>query len=251
MFKNLRSALLSGCIGILLSFQTVNSGKAQSLYVDGFEGQNINSFWKPVTISGFISLSSEQVHSGNQSVKFTSTNTGLDKWIHLDHMFDTPVYGRTSVWAYDSGADRISSNYIYFQVWNSHSANDVLALGTYDYDLGPGQNGSVYYYQPDGQHSLPTAIDRTGGWHEWVIDSQPDGVSLLADGTKVYSSPHGQPFDTVNLFLFGPSWRPAWETYFDDFSVTYHSASVPEPGALALLLGTAFTGMGLSLRRKR
>lgn len=56
---------------------------------------------------------------------------------------------------------------------------------------------------------------------------------MSVDGNIAYTGPGGVPFDNVALAMGGPNWRPAWVTYFDDFS--FNGSPVPEPSALALL----------------
>src|SRR5262249_29465268 len=67
-------------------------------FSDSFEGTHLDPFWSPSIASGSINLTSDQSYSGKQSVQFSSTKTDNNKYILLNHTFQTPVYGRFSVW---------------------------------------------------------------------------------------------------------------------------------------------------------
>lgn len=215
-------------------------------YSDGFEAPSFNSFWTPSFTSGTGFPSGAQVHSGNQAVQFNSVNTfGVNKNVYLTHTFAAPVYGRTSVWVYDTGADTFSSNYLTLALNNSQT-NQARGILGYDYDLGPGQNGSTYYLNTPGE--FETAIDRTRAWHEFVIDTTPDSTRFFIDGQLVFTQPSGYSFDQIRIGMFGPDWRPAWTGYFDDFSFTEHEAvATPEPVSVvvfgAVLLGVGAVGV--------
>ena len=216
-------------------------------FTDGFEGATLNPFWTVSTSNGSITFpSTTQVHSGSQSVRFNTTGVGQDKSATLSHSFGAGIYGTFSVWMYDTGADQFSSNYIYLQL---DGLGDRAGLGTTDYDLGPGQNGSTYQYSPNYSTTLPTSIDRTLGWHNFRIETSPTLVRFSIDGTQVFQENQGLAVTSLGLYLFAPGFRPAWTAYFDDFSVQ-EANTVPEPSTLVLFGGTAL-GMLLSTRRRR
>src|SRR5262249_18334415 len=123
-----------------------------------------------------------------------------------------------SVWMYDTGADVWSSNYIGLSLGNTQDTSVRGQLFTFDYDLGPGQNGSTYYYNPNPSTTVSTGVDRTQGWHQFTIDVTPALATFYVDGVSVYSTTDSDPFDQVGLFMSGPSWRPAWTSCFDDFA---------------------------------
>src|SRR5260370_29037664 len=80
-------------------------------FVDGFEGPTLNPWWNGrVENSGHLTFpSTAHFHGGTQSLELDSTyNTG-QKDIRLQHFFDGPVFGRFSVWMYDTGAGIDSS----------------------------------------------------------------------------------------------------------------------------------------------
>ncbi len=194
---------------------------ARAAFVDTFEGATLNSFWSKSEQSGSVVFpGTTRAHDGSQCVELVSTNSASDKWIYLNHQFAGPTYGTMSIWVYDTGADISSGNYIQFNA--SRTNNTVAGLLTFDYDLGPGQGGSFYYYGVGGQ-SISTGIDRTQAWHLFTISALPGSLSMSVDGAVVYSSAGGQPFDKISLLLSGPYWRPAWKVQFDDFTF------VPDP----------------------
>lgn len=203
---------------------------ASAAFIDKFEAPTLDPFWTPHTESGAISLTTDQAHGGSQSLQLSSFDTGAAKWIWVEHTYAAPVYGTFSVWVDDTGADIGSSNYIQLQVSQAGTDN-VGAIGTQDYDLGPGNNGSNYYVNPmNDLVSINTGVDRTQGWHHFVISTTPIESTFQIDGVTVYTAA-GAPIDHVGLYMFGPAWRPAWVSYFDDFSAT---TSVPEPSSVYL-----------------
>ena len=196
---------------------------ANAQFSDNFEGTSLNPFWSTASQSGYVVCpSSTRAHSGGHSVELFTTNTALDKYVHIYHSFGASTYGTVSVWVYDTGADVSSANYISFQVLRASSR--VADIGTYDYDLGPGQGGSIYYYYATNAPTGASAIDRTQAWHHFTLSCLPQSLTIICDGTVVYTGPGGQPFDTVDMILSGPYWRPAWSVQFDDFQFT------PDPG---------------------
>lgn len=204
-----------GVVGVQLAHADV--------FTDGFEGSTLDPYWSTREESGSITLSSSgQVHSGTQAAQFNSTyNTG-EKDIRLIHDYGQPMYGRVSVWLYDTGADVSSSNYLKLYLFDSED-NSLGGLGTADFDLGPG-NGGEY------QAGLPgtpghTEPDRTQGWHLFEIEMLPDSATIWIDGTEVAAKSTGLSFQTLHLAMLGPTWRPAWVSYWDDFEADVVSAS--------------------------
>src|SRR5262249_22868521 len=118
-------------------------------------------------------------------------------------------------WFYDTGADVTSANYILMTAYLA--GQSVAAVGTYDYDLGSGQNGSTYHYWI-GSTDNATSVDRTQGWHQATAACLPRSLTISIDGNEIDSGPGGQQLDKVDLTLSGPSWRPARSAQFDDFS---------------------------------
>jgi hypothetical protein len=104
-----------------------------------------------------------------------------------------------------------------------YGPNNSAGLFTFDYDLGH-DNGGVYYLNPNSTDTVSTGVDRTPGWHQFIIDSSPGKMIFQVDGKTVYSTTNAVQVTQVSLLMFGPSWRPAWVSYFDDFSAVF---SVP------------------------
>ena len=231
------------------TFLLATARPASAGFIDGFESAALNPFWTQQAQSGFITLSGAQVHTGSQAVQFNLIDTGIDKSITLEHTFATPTYGSFSVWLYDTGADIGSSNYLTFTV-SAIGTHNFGAIGTEDYDLGTGQNGSTYELNPlNDQIRIVTGVDRTQGWHQFLIDTTPTQAVFQIDGTTVYTVP-GVPVDYVSLSMHGPWWRPAWTSYWDDFEFR-ESAAVPEPGSLSLaLIGFGVLITVVAARRK-
>src|SRR5262245_21703655 len=111
-------------------------------FVDGFEGPILDPFWTVAAYSGAVQFpSTANVHGGSQSVELGSNNSGGVKEITLSHSFGAPTFGRVSVWMYDTGADVASSNYIMLRVGSLDYPGQYFGISTWDYDLGPGNNG--------------------------------------------------------------------------------------------------------------
>jgi hypothetical protein len=190
-------------------------------FTDSFEGPTFDPFWSTTVQSGSISLSTAQAHTGAQSAQFSSTSTGVNKGLYLFHDFPTPTYGDMSVWIYDTGAGVSSSNYIYFQAYQTDGSS--VGIFTEDYGFrgnGPGY-GDQYNYQyihSSGDQLIPTGIERTLAWHQFEIVDTPQAFTLKVDGNTVYNGAGGAPINEVLLSTFGPSYDPAFTAYYDDFS---------------------------------
>lgn len=224
----------------VLAFALVAAGGAElanaAVFTDGFEDPTLDPYWSTLEESGWVALSSTgEVHGGNQAAQLNSTyNTG-HKNIWLIHDYGQPMYGRVSVWLYDTSADMSSSNYLEFHLLDSEG---VIAgtIGTPDNDF----QGRPYYagFGPAGH--VPTTFDMTQGWHLFEIEVGPDSATAWIDGTEVAAISTGVSFQTVWLGMFGPTWRPAWVSYWDDFAadVTPVSEAVPTVSEWGLIVMT-------------
>jgi len=191
---------------------------APAQYSDSFEGPLNGDFWSTYLRSGYIVCPSKtRAHSGINSMEFVTSDTGLDKSVDVYHEFPAPTYGTVSVWVYDTAADNWSGNGLSLSTWSGGQRGP--SIGTADYDLGPGGNGSTYLYSLGGD-TYASAIDRTQAWHLWSISFLPNSLTIKIDNSIVSSGPGGQQLGAVQLGLGGPSWRPAWSAQFDDFSFT-------------------------------
>ena len=214
--KTARTSNREKAASVKLNLEALEGRTLLSGFVDNFEAPTLNSFWNVShTQAGSITFpSTAQAHSGRQSVQFNSTQAN-DKSIQLGHTFASPVFGQFSVWIYDNGAHQASSNYISLYCYNTHLGAHAGIL-TFDYDLGPSNGGS--YYVDTKPNVVNTGVVRSTGWHQFTIDTAPGLVKYSIDGGQVYSQADQLPFDQVTIQMFGPSWRPAWVSYFDDFS---------------------------------
>lgn len=230
---------------ILIGVSGTAPASADLTFTDGFEGSTLDPFWYTREESGSITLSSAgQVHSGSQAAMFTSTyNTG-QKEIWLLHDFGTSMYGRVSVWMYDTGADESSSNYMGFHLWDSSPWSDHAAsISTWDFDNGPGHGGE--YRAGIAGIGGDTTIDRTKAWHLFEFELGPDSATAWIDNTVVWTHSMGVSFQSLGMRLSGPTWRPAWVTYYDDFSAMVSPVPAPDAGMLGVI------GLGLIGALKR
>jgi hypothetical protein len=217
--------------------ETLEDRNVPSGFIDGFEGPSLDPFWNHKTqVSGTIAPTTALPHSGQQSLQMQTVNTSSNKYLFLGHNFADPTYGRVEVWVYDNGADVSSSNYLFLTLYNS-AENKRAFIGTFDYDLGAGNGGDVYYFNNWApQHSsggIRSGIDRTQGWHHWEIESTPQHQVLSIDNQVVYSSAAGLSFDQLHISTSGPSWRPPWNGFFDDFAFVEYGDPDLAPTALA------------------
>ncbi len=198
---------------------TMASALCQSPVTDGFESPVLAAHWATTQQSGSVATSTAQPHTGIRSAELSTTNSSQNKYVALALTLPTPQYGRVSVWVKDTAATLSSSNYISFTARNTISGafTDIL---TFDYNLGPGLGGDVYYYRPWNTSSqpIPSTISRTNTWHLWEIDSLPGSFAVRVNGQTLVASSQSMPIDSVILSLSGPNWRPPHTTYFDDFS---------------------------------
>lgn len=191
----------------------------QFMVVDPFESPVQSNFWSMRTDSGAITpATSDQAHAGSNSVRFASTMTSQNKNIELYHQFPEMMFGTVSVWLYDTGADRPSSNYLGLYIRNSH-LGAAAGLWTSDYDLGQSNGGTYNFTAFQDGASGPTIVDRTQEWHHLLITATAGALIMEIDGVTVYNGVGGVPFDRVILDMHGPSWRPAWTAYYDDFEL--------------------------------
>jgi hypothetical protein len=197
---------------------------AQS-YGDGFEGSAINSFWTAQTQFGSVVLSNEQSHGGSQSVKFSSISGG-QREIHLRHTSLPPSKGTFSIYFYDAAPGQ-ETLYEKFNLYNSAQPNLSVSLGTQDFDALCYSAGLVdvsgVVHGPEGTcgvypQTSTTNVQRTLGWHRFEVNVATDFISLAIDGQSVFVSGGDYSFDTIDLSVSGPAWRPDTAAYFDDFS---------------------------------
>lgn len=187
-------------------------------FADDFEEATLNPFWLKMENAGKVIFpSTDQVHSGIRSVQLSSSANAEQKNIELYHLCSRPIYGRVSVWVFDSGADIASANYIGFNVRNQELGMSA-SLFTQDYDQGAANGGHYYYSKFDGTGGN-SPVDRTQGWHHFVIHATEQTLTLAVDGVVVHTGPGGIRFDRVALEIHGPAWRPAATVYFDDFEL--------------------------------
>jgi len=188
---------------------------AQISFSDSFEGTTIDPFWTVTQQYGTVTLSSDQAHSGSQSVKMSSIGGG-QREMHLSHTFPAVGKGIVSVWLYDT-TPGMNTLYASLGVFNS-----ALPYGT----PGMGFQIAVMDWDPYWYHAAAWGIGevtvaRTLGWHKFKVVYNPGDAQFFIDGMLVASFPGDYVFDHLDLSVFGPSWRPDATFYFDDFYVQW------------------------------
>jgi len=207
--------IVTACSVILLA--RITSAQTVS-YTDNFESPTLNPFWRIIANAGSVTVpSTAQAHSGSNSVQFNSLSNAGQKGIYLRHDLEQPSFGQISVWFYDNGAGVGSANYL---TLTASGPNGGMNLFTQDYDFGPGTDGHYYKYDATGVPATTTALPRSQGWHQFAINTQAGSVTLSVDGTAVYSGAADLPVSSFAFGMYGPTWRPAWTTSFDDFQAT-------------------------------
>jgi len=223
----LKKVLLMIIIG-LLSFSTFSilaplvMAPETTLFSDNFEAATIDPFWTVTQDYGTVTLSSDQAHSGFQSVKMSSIGGG-QRGMTLSHTFQAVGKGIASVWLYDT-TPRTNTLYAALDVINTDVPWGTPGFGTWvivqDWDPD-------YYHAHDGITDYTTIILRTLGWHEFKIVYNPGNVEMFIDGTLVNSYVGDYGFNLVQLQVFGPEWRPNATFYFDDFFVQWVPIAPP------------------------
>lgn len=215
---------------------------AQNSFEDGFESGALHSFWSTYANAGNVTFpAANQAHGGSQSVALESVANAGQKNIGLFHNFPAPIYGRASLWVYDSTADQLSGNYIGFHLRNTQLGVSA-SIVTQDYDLGP-SNGGNYYFDAFGQAADGrSSVDRTEAWHQFTITATTNDLILEVDGQVVYAGTGGIPFNRVEFEIHGPTWRPAVVANFDDFLLESSSGGTPASLAMQMYAGLTITG---------
>jgi hypothetical protein len=191
---------------------------------DGFEAQTQNPFWTLTQGFGSVTLSAAQAHAGKQSVQFSSTSGG-QRDMHMVHAFAAPTKGDVSVWFYDAAPGQ-ETLYEKLNLYNSSQPNLVASIGTQDFDANcysavfddptgtaHGQNANCGAYP----QTSTTNVHRTVGWHRLDVQDISQYISFSIDGQWLFTVPGDFVFDTIELSVTGPYWRPNTSAYFDDF----------------------------------
>lgn len=222
----MRLSLITRIVPTFLCFAltvVIAADSTNTTYTDGFEGQGISAFWAQQQTFGKISLSTDQHHTGSQSLKMQSTDGG-NRDIRLTHTFSSPTKGTVAIYIYDVQPGQET---LYQKLALSNSkvkdAQGYPQIGIEDFDStcytasyggsnGPNQNCGIY------PQAITTAVHRTAGWHLLAINYDSSSVNYSIDGNLVYSFKGDYQFDTIELFMSGPYWRPNTTVYWDDFS---------------------------------
>src|SRR5438094_1390776 len=207
-------------------------------FTDTFEAPTLKPLWTVTAQSGAVDLSTNLVLSGIRSIQFSSAQNSGQKDIRASHSFPQAFYGRVSVWTFDSGADELSGNEFGLRIEN-RALGQTARIFAPDYDVGPTEGGTYRYQAFGDPEPTRTAIDRTKSWHQYTITSTEFSLVFQIDGRVIYSGPGGVRFDAVHLYMSGPTWRPAFVAYFDDFEVA--ELSVPSTPSADLSLSTTVT----------
>lgn len=209
-------------------------------FVDTFESTTLDPFWIPLTTNGSIVPDfGGTVYCGAGAAKLVTNGppgNGVNQGATLFHAFAGGAYGRLSVWMYDVNGSASSSNYV--NLWCP-----PFGIGIRDYNTG-----TFDVTTPGGSFSAP--VVRSTGWHHLVVEATPTTESVSIDGVLVHTGPGGQPFLEAQLEMHAPAWRPAWVSYFDDFSWTPWSPGTGScgqantPCASLLVNGLGASGCG-------
>jgi Ca2+-binding RTX toxin-like protein len=225
-----------------LEGRTVPSG-----FTDDFEGPTLNSFWSREESSGTVVFPSNTlVHGGNQAVRLDTFMSAAHKGVNLMHFFDTPQYGRVSIWVYDTGAGAVSSNALYMDIYNPDAGR--ATWGVWDFDFGRPED--AYRMATDDVRDVhdgevQTSFNRSLGWHQWTIDAVPGSITYSMDGQALHTVPLDLPFTRVLFGMGAPNWRPAWTVSFDDFEFVPLNQPKPDLEAKSLAWNTALGSVDL------
>jgi hypothetical protein len=244
------SRWLMGLVGGALAAGVAAHAEADVLYfADDFEGSTLDPFWTTSEVSGQVVFpSSTHAHSGTQCLELVSADTGLEKRVGVFHRFDEPVpAAQFTVWVYDTGADSSSSNTVTMYLWN-YGLDHYVGLRALDFNFGEGGNYQIILARPE-ELKIDTGVPRTEAWHKFEVTSLAGSLEFSVDNQHVYTA-SPMLVEGIALAMHAPEGPPAWESCFDD--VELGAIFVPEPSALAALIGLFGTGLlGSWLRRRR
>jgi Fn3 associated/Chitobiase/beta-hexosaminidase C-terminal domain len=187
-------------------------------YTDTFPAPNFNPFWRLIQQFGVITPSTA-------GAQFTSASGG-QREMHLSHGFTSPTKGSVGVYFYDMAPGQQT---LYEDLVLSNSSQPSLgaSIGTQDFDANCyaasfsdksgkayGQNANCGIYP----QLSTTSVARTQGWHYLSVIFWPGSVSTYIDGQTLFTVYGDYTFDTIDLKVSGPSWRPNTVAYFGSFS---------------------------------
>jgi hypothetical protein len=194
-------------------------------FTDSFEGSSINPWWSVTQQYGSVGLSAVKSHSGGHAARFTSRSGG-QREMHLKHRFSSPTRGNVSVYFYDNAPGQ-ETLYETLNLYNSAQPKFLAGIGTQDFDANcysavfddpagavSGQNANCGVYP----QISTTSVHRTLGWHLLSITVGTGSISFAIDGQQLFSTPGNYQFDTIDLAVAGPDWRPNTSAFFDDFT---------------------------------
>ena len=223
MFKK----YLPAAFAVVLSAGLATAGTTPSEpFSESFEGTEIYPYWMLTQQFGAVTLSKDHAYSGSQSLKFASV-TGGEREMVAAHKFAQRTKGSVSIAFYDEAVGQ-ETLYESLTLSDSTNPNDSASVGTKDYDaycysadvadgstvLGPDANCGIY-------PQVETApVKRAPGWHVFSIHYDALSVSIAIDGSVIFTAPVNFEFDTIQLVVSGPYWRPNTAAYFDNFSFT-------------------------------
>src|SRR5579859_2895372 len=215
--RSIGSAITCWILAALLVASPVYAAPPIS-FGDSFEGLKLYPFWSALQQSGSVSLSTDRAYSGSHSLKFASAS-GNNRNIAVKHVFGTPTKGTVSVAFYDYAPGQQT---LYEQLSLSLSTNSAVyaSVGTMDFDSQCyeatfGTNGGPNAVCGAYPQMSTTPIVRSAGWHILSIAFGQATASISIDGVVVYSASGNLQFDTIQLAVSGPSWRPDTVAYFD------------------------------------
>ena len=157
-----------------------------------------------------------------------------EKFLVLGHSFAAPTQGDFSVWFYDLGEASSDQTYYNYLFLSNSVTGDSAWVGNMDFDpscyaayldTASGKTGPNANCGPFPQTST-TNVPRTVGWHHFEIDVGATVLSILIDGSQVFSVPGNYSFDGLTLNSQGPE-SASSTGYFDDFSLTPNNTQTP------------------------
>ena len=199
-------------------------------FTDHFDGPTIDPFWSTFEQYGSLSFTTDHANSAPTSLAFAASaapsNSGPN--MIISHAFGSPTKGTFSVYFYDAAPGQ-QTLYEMMELDNSTQPGVLAVIGTNDFDalcyasrldvspgnsIGEGANCGSF---PQAQ---TTHVQRTLGWHFLTIKVEANDVVFSIDGDVTFTAPGDYAFDSVQIFVSGPYWRPTTTGYFDDFSFT-------------------------------
>ncbi len=188
--------------------------QVESEWASSFEEDDPLQSWQTLDSRGtYTEFTAEQAHDGAKS--FVTRGTG-DKKSWIFKKFDQALYGKVSVWFYDTMGAYGRESYQQVNIWAPFDdvANQPTISG-----IGTQGGASTYSVRTPGNGYMKTEVSRSEGWHEFTFDLTSGTKAVFAiDGVQVYETTE---LTAIGALQMGDIWSTSGAVaYYDDVTMT-------------------------------